>query len=141
MIDPIPRWAYRFDNYHRALILLEEAINLDRPLSQLEKEGLIQRFEYTMELAWKTLKDYLESEGLVLEPITPRTIIRSAFEARIIHQGDTWQQALDARNRMAHTYNLATFERVLTEIRDHYFTAFKELDEFLAPRRLEIDPP
>jgi len=86
MTDPIPHWFYRFDNYRRALTLLEEAITLDRPLTQLEKEGLIQGFEYTMELAWKTLKDYLESEGLVLEPITPRTVIRSAFEAQIIHQ-------------------------------------------------------
>ena len=52
------RWHYRFDNYRRAFLLLQEAIELERPLTQLEKEGIIQRFEYTMELAWKTLKDW-----------------------------------------------------------------------------------
>ncbi len=88
MTDPTPRWQYRFDNYRRAFALLREAIGQERPLNQLEKEGVIQRFEYTVELAWKTLKDYLESENVVLEQITPRAVIRRAFEAGIIKQGE-----------------------------------------------------
>ncbi len=76
MTYPIPRWQYRFENYHRAFALLREAIEQEKPLTQLEKEGVIQRFEYTMELAWKTLKDYLESENVVFDQITPRAVIR-----------------------------------------------------------------
>ncbi len=137
MNDPTPRWCYRFDNYRRAFSLLREAIEQERPLTQLEKEGVIQRFEYTMELAWKTMKDFLESEGVVLEPITPRTVIRRAFEAGIIQRGDAWQTALDARNSMSHTYNFAVFEQVIADIRSTYLAAFDELYEYLMVRRLE----
>lgn len=137
MTDPTPRWHYRFDNYRRAFSLLREAMDQETPHSQLEKEGIIQRFEYTVELAWKTLKDYLESENVVLDQITPRNVIRRAFEAGVIKQGETWQKALDARNRMSHTYNFETFERVIAEIRSGYLAAFDELYEFLLAKRVE----
>ncbi|NCB85688.1 MAG: nucleotidyltransferase, partial [Bacteroidia bacterium] len=100
MTDPAPRWQYQFDQYRRAFTLLREAIEQEQPLTQLAKEGVTRRFARVVELAWKTLKDYLESENVVLEPVTPRTVIRRAFEAGIIEQGDAWQKALDARNRM-----------------------------------------
>lgn len=96
---------------------------------------MIQRFEYTVELAWKTLNDYLESENVVLEQITPRTVIRRAFEAGIIKRGEAWQNALDARNRMSHTYDLAAFERVIGDIRLSYMEAFGELYEFMLARQ------
>jgi nucleotidyltransferase substrate binding protein (TIGR01987 family) len=137
MTDPTPRWHYRFDNYRRAFNLLREAIDQESSLTQLEKEGVIQRFEYTMELAWKTLKDYLESEGVVFDQITPRAVIRRAFEAGIITQGETWQNALDARNRMSHTYNFESFEQVIADINTSYLAAFDELHEFLLARRIE----
>ena len=137
MTDPTPRWLYRFDNYRRAFTLLREAIEQDRPLNQLEKEGVIQRFEYTVELAWKCLKDYLESENVVLEQITPRAVIRPAFEAGIIKQGEAWQNALDARNRMSHTYDFNTFERVIADIRTSYLAAFEELYLFLLEKRID----
>ena len=137
MTDSTPRWRYRFDNYRRAFILLREAIEQERPLTQLEKEGLIQRFEYTMELAWKTLKDYLESENVVFDQVTPRAVIRRAFEAGVIRRGEAWLNALDARNRMSHTYNFQTFERVIQDIRRAYLDAFDELYEFLLAKSLE----
>ena len=70
------RWQYRFDNYRRAFLLLREAVERmeSASLTQLEKEGLIQRFEYTWELAWKVLKDYLEQQGVVLETVTPLAV-------------------------------------------------------------------
>ena len=141
MTDPTPRWHYRFNNYRRAFTLLREAIEQEDPLTQLEKEGVIQRFEYTMELAWKTLKDYLESEGVVFEQITPRAVIRRAFEAGIIKQGETWQYALDARNRMSHTYNFDTFEQVINDIHKNYLAVFGELYEFLLARRINKGAP
>ena len=141
MTDTTPRWYYRFDNYRRAFTLLREAIEQETPLTQLEKEGVIQRFEYTMELSWKTLKDYLESEGVVFDQITPRAVIRRAFEAGVITQGEIWQKALDARNRMSHTYNFDTFERVIEDIQSTYLAAFDELHEFLLTQRINADTP
>jgi len=117
-----PRWQLRFVNYQKAYQLLYSGFH-DKPLAQmslLEKEGLIQRFEYTIELAWKTLKDYLESQNVELEEVTPRTVIREALMARVISDGDGWLESLDDRNKMSHTYNFAAFEAVLVKIRDRY---------------------
>jgi nucleotidyltransferase substrate binding protein (TIGR01987 family) len=124
-----PRWLYRFDNYKRAFGLLREAMEIleTRPLTQLEKEGVIQRFEFTWELAWKLITDYLEHEGVVLDKITPASVLRAAFEAKIITKGDVWMLALDARNKMAHSYNFKQFEIVIDQIRLSYFNLFDEL--------------
>jgi len=134
MTDPTPktakpRWLYRFDNYKRAFGLLREAMEAieTRPLTQLEREGVIQRFEYTWELAWKLIKDYLEHEGVVLDKITPASVIRAAFEAKIITKGEVWMLALDARNKMAHSYNFKHFEEVIERIRISYFNLFDDL--------------
>jgi nucleotidyltransferase substrate binding protein (TIGR01987 family) len=133
-----PRWIHRFDNYKRAFLLLREAIEMTqtREANQLEKEGIIQRFEYTWELAWKMLKDYLESQGIQLDTITPTSVIKAAFAAKIIDNGDVWMKALDARNQMAHTYNFKTFEQVINDIRDSYLSAFDELHMFFLEKSI-----
>jgi len=125
-----PRWHTRFDNFKRAFTLLRAAIEQET-LTQLEKEGVIQRFEYTMELAWKVMKDYLESNNVVFDQITPRAVIRRAFEAGIIKDGETWQNALDARNKMSHTYNFEVFEHVIADIRSHYLSVLDDWYFFL----------
>lgn len=124
-----PRWLYRLENYGRAFSLLREAMEImdSRPLTQLEKEGVIQRFEFTWELAWKLLKDYLEASGVALETITPAAVIRAGFAAKIIQEGDIWMQALDARNKMSHTYNFKIFEKIIEDIRARYFARLEEL--------------
>ena len=124
-----PRWRYRLDNFGRAYLLLSEGIDAlaERQLSQLEREGLIQRFEYTWELAWKVVADYLDYQGLVVTPVTPRSVIRAAFEAGVIGDGDDWMAALDARNKMSHTYNFKVFEAVIEQIRDRYLRLFADL--------------
>jgi len=124
-----PRWVYRFDNYKRAFNLLREAIEAleQRELTQLEKEGIIQRFEYTWELAWKVLKDYLEHEGVVLDKITPASVIKAAFEAKIIKDGEQWMSALDARNSMSHQYNLKKFEEIIKDIQAQYLSLLDDL--------------
>lgn len=129
MSDTTPRWHYRFDNFKRAYDLLNEAITLSksRQLTALEQEGTIQRFEYTWELAWKTLKDYLEHQGVILDTITPASTIRAAFSAKIIKNGDIWMQALDTRNKMSHTYNLKQFEKAILQIEQEYIGLFSEL--------------
>jgi nucleotidyltransferase substrate binding protein (TIGR01987 family) len=124
-----PRWLYRFDNYKRAFVLLREGIATmeERPLSQLEKEGVIQRFEYTWELAWKLLKDYLEASGVVLATVTPAAVIKAAFAAKLIDDGDGWMRALDARNKMSHTYDVKVFEQIIQEIRSHHLILLDRL--------------
>lgn len=137
-----PRWHYRFDSYSRALALLREGVALADTvgLSDLEKEGLVQRFEYTWELAWKLLKDYLEAEGVVLATITPRATIRAAFSAQLITDGDAWMTALDARNAMSHTYDPRSFERVVGDLRSTYLGLFEALYRRLEPPAGEDAP-
>jgi len=80
------RWQQRFRNFDRAFLLLRSALE-ERSLEQmsdLEKEGLIQRFEYSYELVWKTMKDYLEEHGTNINPVTPRNVIKEAFSENII---------------------------------------------------------
>ncbi len=136
MPDEKPRWLYRFDNYKRAFALLREAIELaeTRKLSSLEEEGVIQRFEYTWELAWKLLADLLAADGVTLDTVTPRSVIRGAFAAKLIHDGEAWMGALDARNRMAHTYNMAEFEIVIAEIQSSYLSLFSALHTLVLAR-------
>lgn len=115
------RWQQRFANFKRAFLLLREAIELDpASLSQLEKEGIIQRFEYTFELAWKTLKDKMENDGIVLEQISPKVVVRQAFAAKYINDPDTWLKMIGDRNLMSHTYDFAKFEAIIQSIRQYY---------------------
>ena len=133
MSDDTPRWLYRFNNYKRAFSLLKKAIELmeTRELSELEKEGVVQRFEYTMELSWKVMKDYLESENVVFDQVTPRTVIRTAFEANFINDGELWMEMLDARNLMSHEYELEEFEQLVDDLRNRYIDAFSTLNQKL----------
>jgi nucleotidyltransferase substrate binding protein (TIGR01987 family) len=137
--DNKPRWVYRFDNYTRALTLLREAVEAmqARHLSDLEKQGLIQRFEFTCELAWKLLKDYLEHTAVRLETVTPAAVVREAFSARLIENGDLWMQSLDARNRTSYIYDLKTFEKILADIARDYLPLFDALQRKLLPIRPE----
>jgi nucleotidyltransferase substrate binding protein (TIGR01987 family) len=135
-----PRWQYRFDNYRRAVTLLREAIEWSQEqggLTQLEQEGVIQRFEYTMELAWKVMADYLEYENVVFPQKTPRTVIRKAFESGLIHAGDVWMQALDARNQMSHVYDFKTFATVVSDIEHHYLQPMDDLYMLLLQKIVE----
>lgn len=131
------RWQQRYENFARAFNLLQSVIN-ERTiyeLSDLEKEGLVQRFEYTFELAWKLLKDYLEFSGVNLEMLTPRYVIKQAFAAKLIDDGQAWINMLDHRNIMSHAYNQEKFEQAIKTIYAEYISIlnktylfFKSLD-------------
>jgi nucleotidyltransferase substrate binding protein (TIGR01987 family) len=126
------RWKQRFQNFNRAVVLLREPIERDvTTLSNLEREGTIQRFEFAVDLAWKTLKDFLEFEGHVISPSTPRNVIKEAFAARILTDGQVWIDMLDHRNLLSHTYDETTFEKAVIMIRDRYLSAFEELHLWL----------
>jgi nucleotidyltransferase substrate binding protein (TIGR01987 family) len=125
------RWQQRFDNFDRAFVLLREVYERGvDALSQLEKEGAIQRFEVAFELAWKTLKDYLEENGIVVNPVTPRNVIKEAFAAKLLDDAQVWIDMMLHRNLLSHTYDNAVFEAVLRTVVERYFPAFDHLHEF-----------
>jgi nucleotidyltransferase substrate binding protein (TIGR01987 family) len=100
----------------------------------LEKEGAIQRFEVAFELAWKTLKDYLEENGIVVNPVTPRNVIKEAFAAKLLEDAQVWIDMMLHRNLLSHTYDIKVFEAVLRTVVERYFPSFERLHEFFLTR-------
>lgn len=126
------RWRQRLQNYSRALSLLRSALaNGPDALNDLEKEGVVQRFEYTVELAWKSLTDYLEFSGVQLVSVTPKSVVKAAFAARLIADGQLWVDMLDHRNLLSHKYDQALLGNGLTEIGSRYLPALNALHQFL----------
>ena len=133
-MNPPPdiRWKQRLTNFERALRLLREAM-AEGPgaQNQLEKEGVIQRFEYCFELAWKTVKDYMEASGVVFDVVMPRQVIKEAFAAKVLNDGATWIAMLDHRNLLSHTYNPVVFEQAVAAIHQRYLPQLEQLHAFL----------
>ncbi len=122
------RWRQRFSNFNKAFLKLQEAANLNESeISDLEQEGLIQRFEYTFELSWKLLKDYLESKAVIER--FPRDVIKEAVAGGILEDGEVWMEMLEKRNLLAHTYNESNFKKSVNLIRSSYFHAIRKLWE------------
>lgn len=133
------RWMQRFSNYQRALKQLSDAINLSqqRELSLLEKQGLIQAFEFTHELAWNTLKDYLEYQGYQ-DIKGSRDTIRESFKIGLIKDGQTWMETIQARNITSHAYDEALVQKAFETIVDSYRVLFDELlDTFVTLEKKE----
>jgi len=122
------RWKQRFDNYLRAFETLRRAVELARrrDLSELEQQGLIQSFEFTHELAWNVLKDYLEETG-ISGIIGSKGATREAFKNGLIHDGESWMEMIKSRNLSSHTYNQDTAEEVATNILTRFHPAFEQL--------------
>ena len=133
------RWKYRFDNFRRARTLLQEANDkyMEGSMGDLEMEGMVQRFEYCMELAWKVVKDYLEHKNVVFQQITPRAVIKEAVAAKLIEDGEGWMDALDVRNKMSHTYDFKEFEAALRQVSTRYLACFEQLYDILEGEYLE----
>lgn len=129
-VNPDVRWKQRFENYEKALRLLREALADVENLSDLEKEGTIQRFEFTVELAWKTLKDYLQHSGVVLAQSTPKNVVKQAFAAGIIRDGQLWVDMLDRRNSLSHAYDETLVDKAVHEMADRFLAALDELYAF-----------
>lgn len=136
--NPDIRWKQRFQNFDRAFLLLQSALEngLDS-LNQLEKEGVIQRFEFSFELAWKTLKDYMEEAGFVFATITPRQVLKDAFAAKILKDGQLWIDMLNHRNLLSHTYDHVKFEGAVKAVHERYVAALDQLHEFLQQEALK----
>jgi nucleotidyltransferase substrate binding protein (TIGR01987 family) len=122
------RWIQRANSFGRAFSRLEAAVKLteQRELSDLETQGLIQGFEYTHELAWKTLKNFLEAQGIV-NLYGSRDTTRVAFRNGLIENGEVWMDMVDKRNLTSHTYDEELAAQVVTTICSTYFAEFERL--------------
>ena len=118
------RWRQRFQNLQKAATQLDRGLAIDLP-SEIEMQGIIQSFEFTFELAWKTLKDYMEALGT--DTHLPRETIKSAFHAGLINNGEIWLDMLDKRNLLAHTYDEKLAETAYQLIRDTYVVQIRQL--------------
>jgi nucleotidyltransferase substrate binding protein (TIGR01987 family) len=138
MKNPDVRWLQRFQNLERALVQLERGVVLSRqrPLSELERQGLVQAFEFTHELAWNTLKDFLEESGQS-GIYGSRDATRAAFAAGLIENGDLWMRMIASRNQTTHTYNEETVEDICSAIVNEYAGAFTDLRQRLANLRAQ----
>ncbi len=120
------RWEQRFSNYKKALAQLQKFID-KAELSELEKQGLIKAFEYTYELAWNSLKDFLEYSGQT-DIFGSRDTFRKAFQLNLIDDGENWMSMLKSRNQTSHTYNEETADEISETIINVYYFLFKQLE-------------
>jgi len=131
-MNPDVRWKQRFDNFDRAYKLLKEALAKGPGvLSPLEKGGVAKLFELTFELAWKTLKDYMEGQGVSLPSVYPRSVLKEAFAGGLLPDGTLWMEMLEHRNQLSHQYNQTDFEKIVGTIHANYLPALDDLHRLL----------
>ncbi|MEA1961005.1 MAG: nucleotidyltransferase substrate binding protein [Bacillota bacterium] len=123
----------KFENLSNALIRLKEGILKYEPSNDLLRDGLIQRFEFTFELAWKTLKACFEDEGLT-GLNSPKTVLREAFSAGLIEDDEVWLAMLKDRNSTAHIYSEALAIEIVNNIQERYVNAIEQLIEQIKHR-------
>lgn len=124
------RFKERFEEYKKALSRLEEALQEER--TDLVIDGVLHRFEFTFELAWKTMKDCLEYLGIVAKTGSPRENIQAAFKQGIIEDGEAWIDIMLARNALSHLYDEDTSREIYNNIREKYIIEFKKLERKLS---------
>lgn len=138
------RWIQRFANFEKALQKLVEAINYIKDnnskteivLDEIIKEGLIQRFEYTHELAWNVMKDYATYQGNNTVGGS-RDATREAFQLKLISDGAIWMDMIGSRNKTSHTYNEATAEEIYLKIIQDYFPAFVDFQKKMELKKVD----
>ena len=123
------RWKQRLQNYGAALRQLSKAVALrrTRDLSELEQQGLIQAFEFTHEMAWKVMKDYLRSLGNT-QIVASRDSTRAAFAAELIVDGEGWMAMIEGRNLSVHTYNLEIANTLTHSVAERYAPLFVQFE-------------
>lgn len=126
MNDQDIRWEQRFSNFKRAFNTLNAAVSVSkkRQLSNLEKQGLIQSFEFTHELAWKVIKDYFFDQGNN-EITGSRDAARIAFKSELITDGEGWMDMVKSRNLSSHTYNNEVADEIANEVIGTYAGLFE----------------
>lgn len=127
MVAEDVRWKQRFVNFQKALSQMKKFVDKGN-LSDLEEQGLIKSFEYTFELAWNTLKDFLEFSGQT-GIYGSRNAIQKAFQLGLIEDGKGWMDMLKSRNKTSHTYNEETAKEISSAVTSQYYGLFCMLKE------------
>ena len=134
MVEKDIRWIQRFNNYRRALEKFNQAVDIisnkmewGEEIDDLLEEGLIQRFEYTHELAWKVMKDYAQYQGYT-NIQGSRDAFRKAFEMGII-ENEAWMESINDRNLTSHNYDDETVAEILESIIDIYTPLFNDFEK------------
>lgn len=124
------RWIQRFNNYRSALTRLTDAVQLTktRELSDLEQQGLIQAFEFTYDLAWKTLQDLLREKGKPGSNGGPNVILTQAAAEGFIKSLEGWKAIKKSREMTSHTYNAETADEIAENVVDWYHSLFIQLE-------------
>ena len=120
------RWKQRFSNFNKAYedLNAEVALRASRPLSRLEEKGLIQSFEYTHELAWNVLKDYLADVAGTTGLMGSKDTTREAFKRGLIEDGEAWMDMIKSRNLTSHVYDQETAKAIANDISQRYHAQF-----------------
>ncbi len=126
------RYEERKEDFSRAINRLSEA--LEEEETDVIVDGVLHRFEFTFELAWKTLKDYLEYIGVINKTGSPREVLKSAFEHGIIDNGQEWINMMLSRNSLSHLYDEETSREIYNNIKEIYFGLLKQLDKKLSEK-------
>lgn len=129
MLKKDVRWKQRFSNFKKAFAQFEEAV-FQNSQDRLAQEGLIQRFEYTFELAWKCLQDLLQERGLV-EIRGPKPVLEQSFQDGLITDGLLWMEMLKARNEASHIYDEKIFLRIYNQVKNKSAQPFRDLEKKL----------
>jgi nucleotidyltransferase substrate binding protein (TIGR01987 family) len=129
------RWQQRFQNFENAYYTLSRILKRyeSTPDDEVVQMALVQAFEFTFELAWNTMKDYLENEGFD-EVKNSKQTIRTAFQAELIHDAEGWMETVQKRNLASHTYNQVILEETVEYIQSLFFPLVRTLYEELKNR-------
>jgi nucleotidyltransferase substrate binding protein (TIGR01987 family) len=131
------RWKQRFDNLQRAYQRLRWAMEIYQqdPSDELIGMAVIKAYEFTFELSWKTLKDFLAYNGI--DAKLPREVLKQAFATGLVSEGQLWIDMLEERNLMAHTYDDTRARKAVDQIQERYFSGLQQLHDLLATKRQE----
>ena len=135
MHDQDIRWRQRFEHFQKALLQLSKGVELSqqRPLSDIEQQGLIKAFEFTHELAWNVMKDYFEYQGNT-SIMGSRDATREAFQRNMISNGEGWMEMIKSRNMTTHTYN----QEIADEISEKVITSYHDLLQHFRSKMQEL---
>ena len=131
------RWKQRFDNLQRAYQRLRWALEIHQqdPDNDLIRMAVIKAYEFTFELSWKTLKDFLAYNGI--DAKLPREVLKQAFATGLVIDGQLWIDMLEERNLMAHTYDDATARKAVDQIQERYLGGLQQLHDMLTTKLQE----
>ena len=123
------RFEERKQDLAKATERLKEALNEEE--TEIAIDGTLHRFEFTFELAWKTMKDLMEYNGIIESTGSPREVLKNAFQNGIIEDGETWTNMMLARNSLSHLYDEEASRKIYKDIKEKYIVLIEKLNEVL----------